>query len=232
MLVQNWVDVIMHSLMSMLDNIIGFVPNLVGAILLLIVGIAIAKVLEFAIEQTISIVKLDSVLKKIGVDRYLQRAGIALNSGKFFGTITYWIILIIFVVIITDILGLLTLSVFITSALQWVFTSLIAAILILFVTAFLAQTLKQIVNASVKGARLHSAKFLGSATWWIVMIFGATTALRQLGVETTLLDGALMSIVVTVPIAVGLAVGLAFGLGGKKQAEQILERLEDRLENR
>ena len=231
MLVQNWVDVIMHSLMSMLDNIIGFVPNLVGAILLLIVGIAIAKVLEFAIEQTISIVKLDSVLKKIGVDRYLQRAGIALNSGKFFGTITYWIILIIFVVGITDILGLPTLSFFITSALQWVFTSLIAAILILLVTAFLAQTLKQIVNASVKGARLHSAKFLGSATWWIVMIFGATTALRQLGVETTLLDGALMSIVVTVPIAVGLAVGLAFGLGGKKQAEQILERLEDRLDN-
>ena len=232
MLVQNWVDVIMHSLMSMLDNIIGFVPNLVGAILLLIVGIAIAKVLEFAIEQTISIVKLDSVLKKIGVDRYLQRAGIALNSGKFFGTITYWIILIIFVVIITDILGLLTLSVFITSALQWVFTSLIAAILILFVTAFLAQTLKQIVNASVKGARLHSAKFLGSATWWIVMIFGAVAALNQLGVETTLLEGALMSMVVAVPVAVGLAVGLAFGLGGKKQAEQILERLEDRLENR
>jgi len=232
MLVQNWVDVIMHSLMSMLDNIIGFVPNLVGATLLLIVGIAVAKVLEFAIEQIISIVKLDSVLKKIEVDRYLQRAGTTLNSGKFFGTITYWIILIIFVVGITDILGLPTLSFFITSALQWVFTSLIAAILILLVTAFLAQTLKQIVNASVKGAKLHSAKFLGSATWWIVMIFGAVAALNQLGVETTLLEGALMSMVVAVPVAVGLAVGLAFGLGGKKQAEQILERLEDRLENR
>ena len=232
MLVQNWVDVIMHSLMSMLDNIIGFVPNLIGAILLLVVGIAIAKVLEFAIEQIISIVKLDSVLKKIEIDRYLQRAGITLNSGKFFGTITYWIILIIFVVGITDILGLPTLSFFITSALQWVFTSLIAAILILLVTAFLAQTLKQIVNASVKGAKLHSAKFLGSVTWWIVMIFGAVAALNQLGVETTPLEGALMSMIVAVPVAIGLAVGLAFCLGGKKQAEQILERLEDRLENR
>jgi len=232
MLVQSWVDVIMHSLMSILDSVIGFIPNLVGAILLLIVGIAIAKVLEFAVEKIISIVKLDSVLKKIEIDRYLQRAGIALDSGKFFGAITYWIILIIFVVGITDILGLPALSFFITSALQWVFTSLIAAILILLITAFLAQTLKQIVNASVKGARLHSAKFLGSATWWIVMIFGAIAALNQFGVETALLEGALMSVVVAVPVAIGLAFGLAFGLGGKKQAEQILDRLEDKLEHR
>ena len=231
MLVQNWLDVLMYSLMSMLDSIIGFIPNLIGAILLLIIGVVIAKALEFTVEKIVSLIKLDNVLKKIELDRYLQRAGMSLDSGKFFGVITYWIILIIFVVGITEILGLMALSFFITAALQWVFTSLVAAILILLVTAFIAQTLKQVVNASIKGAKLHSAKFLGAVTWWIVMIFGAVAALNQLGVETALLEGAVMSFVVAVPITVGLAVGLAFGLGGKKQAEQILERLEDRLDN-
>jgi len=231
MLVQNWLDVFRHSLMSMLDSIISFIPGLVGAILLLIIGIVIAKAFEFVVEKTISLIKLDSVLKKIEIDRYLQKADIKLNSGKFLGKVAYWIILIIFAVVITEILGLLTLSTFITFALGWVFERLIAAILILLVAAFIAQTLKQVVNASVKGAKLHSVKFLGSATWWIVMIFGADAALNQLRVDTALLDSALMSIVFAVPIAIGLAVGLAFGLGGKKQAEQILERLEDRLDN-
>jgi len=232
MLVQNWADVLMYSLMNMLDSIIGFVPNLIGAILLLIVGIVIAKALEFTIEKVISLVKLDSVLKKIELDRYLQKVGVNLNSGKFFGKVTYWIIFIVFIVGITDILGLSSLSLFITATLQWVFTSLIAAILILFVTAFIAQTLKQVVNASVKGAKLYSAKFLGSVTWWVVMIFGAIAALNQLGVDTMLLENTLMSFIVAIPITIAIAVGLAFGLGGKKQAEQILERLEDRLENR
>jgi hypothetical protein len=218
--------------MGVLDDVIGFIPDLVGAIILLIVGLVVARALEFAIEKIISLVRLDSALRKIGLDRYLQRAGIGLNSGRFLGKIAYWIILIIFVVGIADILGLSTLSVFITSALGWVFTSLIASVLILLVAAFIAQFLRKLVNASVLGAKLHSAKFLGSATWWVVMIFGAVAALKQLGVDTGLIEGTLMSFIVAAPLAVGLAVGLAFGLGGKKQAEGILERLEEKFENR
>jgi len=218
--------------MGVLDDIIGFIPDLVGAIILLIVGLIVARALEFAIEKVISLVRLDSALRKIGLDRYLQRAGIGLNSGRFLGKIAYWIILIIFTVGIADILGLSTLSIFITSALGWVFTSLIAAVLILLVAAFIAQFLKKLVNASVLGAKLHSAKFLGSVTWWVVMVFGAVAALKQLGVDTGLIESTLMSFIVAAPLAIGLAFGLAFGLGGKKQAEEILERLEDKLENR
>jgi hypothetical protein len=218
--------------MGVLDDIIGFIPDLVGAIILLIVGLVVARALEFAIEKVISLVRLDAALRKVGLDRYLQRAGIGLNSGKFLGKVAYWIIFIIFIVGIADVLGLSTLSVFITSALGWVFTNLIASVLILLVAAFIAQFLKKLVNASVLGAKLHSAKFLGSATWWVVMIFGAVAALKQLGIDTGLIESTLMSFIVAAPLAIGLAVGLAFGLGGKKQAEEILERLEEKLENR
>jgi hypothetical protein len=231
MLVQGWLNTLMNSLMDVLDDVVGFIPDLIGAIVLLILGLVVARALEFAIAKLVSLVRLDSALRKIGLDRYLQRAGVGLNSGKFLGKIVYWIILIVFVVGIAEILGLTTLSLFITSALGWVFTNLIAAVLILLVTAFIAQFLKKLVKASVMGAKLHSAKFLGSATWWIVMIFGAVAALGQLGIDTSLIENTLMSFIVAAPLTIGLALGLAFGLGGKKQAEQILERLEDKLDN-
>lgn len=222
----------MNSLMNVLDKVVGFIPDLVGALILLIVGLIVARALEFAIEKIISLIKLDSVLRKIKLDMYLQKAGIGLNSGRFLGKVAYWIILIVFFVGIADILGLSTLSVFITSALGWIFTNLIAAILILLVAAFIAQFLKKLVNASVMGARLHSVRFLGSVTWWVIMIFGGVAALKQLGVDTGLIESTLMSFIVAAPLAVGLALGLAFGLGGKKQAEQILDRLEEKMENR
>jgi hypothetical protein len=217
--------------MDVLDDIIGFIPDLIGAIVLLVIGLVVARALEFAIAKLIALARLDSALKKIGLDRYLQRAGVGLNSGRFLGRVIYWIILIVFVVGIAEILGLSTLSLFITSALGWVFTNLIAAVLILLVTAFIAQFLKKLVRASVMGAKLHSAKFLGSATWWVVMIFGAVAALKQLGIDTSLIESTLMSFIVAAPLTIGLALGLAFGLGGKKQAEQILERLEDKLDD-
>ena len=231
MLVQSWFNTLMNSLMDVLDDIIGFIPDLIGAIVLLVIGLVVARALEFAIAKLIALARLDSALKKIGLDRYLQRAGVGLNSGRFLGRVIYWIILIVFVVGIAEILGLSTLSLFITSALGWVFTNLIAAVLILLVTAFIAQFLKKLVRASVMGAKLHSAKFLGSATWWVVMIFGAVAALKQLGIDTSLIESTLMSFIVAAPLTIGLALGLAFGLGGKKQAEQILERLEDKLDD-
>jgi len=232
MLVQSWLDVIVTSLMNVLDNIIGFIPSLIGAIIFLILGLVVARALEFAIEKIISLIKLDSALKKMGSDVDLQRSGIGLNSGKFLGKVAYWIIVIVFIIGIADILGLSTLSIFITSALGWVFSNLIAAVLILLIAAFIAQFLKKVVNASIKGAKLHSAKFLGSATWWVVIIFGIVAALKQLGVDTGLVESTLMSFIVAAPLAIGLAVGLAFGLGGKKQAEQILDRFEEKMEDR
>lgn len=232
MLVQSWLDVIVTSLMGVLDSIIGFIPSLLGAIIFLIVGLVVARALEFALERIISLIKLDSALRKMGMDRYLQRARIGLNSGKFFGKVAYWIIVLVFVIGIADILGLSTLSIFITSALGWIFANLIAAVLILLVAAFLAQFLRKMVNASIMGARLHSVKFMGTVTWWIVMIFGIVAALKQLGIDTGLIENTLMSFIVAAPLAVGLAFGVAFGLGGKKHAELILDRLEEKIENR
>ncbi len=231
MLIQNWLDALMYSLLTMLDSIIGFLPDLIGAILLLVVGIIVAKSFEFTIEKLISSIKIDAAFKKMGLNRYFERADIKLDSGQFLGKVAYWIILIVFIIGITDILNLPSLSVFITAVLTWVFTNLIAAIAILFITAFIAQLMQRLVSASVLGARLHSAKFLGAATWWIVMIFGAIASLNQLGVDTGLIENTIMSFLSAFPLAVGLALGLAFGLGGKKHAEQILERFENKLEN-
>jgi len=231
MLVQNWLDALMYSLLTMLDSIISFLPNLLGAIILLIIGVVVAKSFEFTVEKIISAMKVDAALKKMGLDKYFHRANIKMDSGQFLGKVAYWIILIVFIVGITDILNLPTLSAFIFSVLGWVFTNLIAAILILLIAAFIAQLMQRLVSASVLGAKLHSAKFLGTATWWIVMIFGAIASLNQLGVDTGLIENTIMSFLFAIPLAIGLAAGLAFGLGGKKQAEQILERLEDKLDN-
>jgi hypothetical protein len=229
---QIWKDIWVQALTGVLDGVFGFIPNLVGAIIFLIVGLLIARALDFAVMKIISFIKLDSALRKLGFDRYLQRAGVSLNSGSFLGKAIYWIVMLIFAIGIFDILGLTTLSVFVNGALVWIFSKLVVAVLILFVAAFFAQFIRRVVNASVMGAKLTSAKFLGSLTWWIVMIFGIVAALEKLGIDTSFIQTNFTNIILIITASAGLAIGLAFGLGGKEKAEKVLDMLEDKMENR
>ncbi|MDD4931153.1 MAG: hypothetical protein PHG66_03300 [Candidatus Colwellbacteria bacterium] len=229
---QSWSDVWYQAMMGVLNGVFGFVPNILGAIIFLIVGLLVARALDFAVLKIISFIKLDSVLRKLGLDRYLQRAGVALNSGAFLGKVVYWIVMLVFAIGIFDILGLMTLSAFVNDALRWIFSRLIVAVIILFVAAFLAQFIRRVVDAAIMGAKLHSAKFLGALTWWIVMIFGVIASLDRLGIDTGFIQTNLTNIILIITASVGLALGLAFGLGGKEQARKVLEKLEEKIENR
>ena len=229
----SWGDTLVLAFQEfVVRDVFGILPNILGALLLFIVGLLIARSVEFVIEKAISAIKLDVALKKVGLDRYFERAGMHLDSGKFLGRVAYWIILLVFVVGIADIFGLTTVSGFIRTALAWAFGSLLAAIVILIVSAFIGQFLKKLVDASIAGAKIHSAKFLGTATWWIVMVFGFMAALSKLGVDTSFIQSNVTNLVLIAAGSAGLAIGLAFGLGGKSHAEKLIGRIEDRIENR
>ena len=87
--------------------------------------------------------------------------------------------------------------------------------------------LKNLIQASVKSARLHHAGFLGSLAWWSVMVFGLLAALTQLGIAVSIIN----SLVTGFVAMLALAGGIAFGLGGKDLAADLLSKLRNRLEN-
>ncbi len=204
-----------------------FVPSFVGAILFLVAGWLVAKIVAFLIERFVKLVNLDSLLRKVKFDRYVEKMGLRLNSGKFFGEIAYLVVILLVLLTASDILGLMAFSSFLLSIIGFI-PVLAAAAFILIFAVIAADFVRGAVKASAMAARLHLAKLLGTLAWWTVMIFGAVTALRQLGVNTALIELAVTSII----MAGALAFGLAFGLGGKESAERILRELREQGEKR
>jgi hypothetical protein len=95
-------------------------------------------------------------------------------------------------------------------------------------TFIVANFLRGLVKASAMSAKIHAAKFLGSLTWWAVVIFGVLATLSQLGIAV-----AIINILVTGFIAMlAIAAGLAFGLGGKEHAARLLDKIGDELRGR
>lgn len=205
----------------------NFAPNLIGALVVLVLGLVVAAGLGLIVEKVFEALHLDGFLEKLGLKPYFDRAGLKLRVSYFLGRLVYWFIVIAFLLAASDSLGLYALSGFLTSVLNYL-PNVVAAVLIMLVAVVLAALLRRTVVASVMGAKLAAPHFLGALVWWTVIIFGFFAALEQLNVAATIIQ----TIVTGFIAMLALAGGLAFGLGGKDYAHHLLDKLKDRTEGR
>lgn len=225
MIVQSWTDVVVGSLQNLWLGFANFVPNLIGAIIVLIVGLIVAAGLGALVEKIFESVHLDSFLTKLGVKPYFERAGLKLRASYFLGRLIYWFVVLAFLLAVSDSLGLYALSGFLSAVLNYL-PNVIAAVLIMLAALVLGNFARRLVTASVMSAKLHAAHFLGSLTWWAIVVFGFLAALTQLNIAAAIIQ----SIVTGFIAMLALAGGLAFGLGGKDYANHLLGKLKDRTE--
>lgn len=204
----------------------GFLPELIGALIVIIIGLIVAAGLGRLVERIIFYLKIDSILRQAGIDGFLQRGGIRLNSGHFLGQLVYWFFIVVFVLAASDILGFTALSGFLNDVLNYL-PNVVVAALIFLAAVVVANFARGLVRSSVMGARLHAAKTLGTLAWWSVVIFGFLTALTQLGVAVQVINTLITGLVAML----ALAGGLAFGLGGKEHANQWLSRMKEEIGN-
>lgn len=226
MIVQSWTDVIVASLQNLWFGFANFVPNLIGAMIVLIIGLIVAAGLGALVEKIFESLRLDSFLGKLGLQQYFDRAGLKLRAAYFLGRLVYWFVVIAFLLAVSDSLGLYALSGFLSAVLAYL-PNVIAAVLIMLASLVLATFLRKVVTASVLSAQFHSARFLGSLTWWAVTVFGLLTALTQLNIAAAIIQ----SIVTGFIAMLALAGGLAFGLGGRDYAGHLINKLRDHTES-
>ncbi len=227
MIVQSWTDVVVASLQNVWLQFANYIPSLVGAILVLIIGLIVAAGLGLLVEKVFDALRLDTFLEKLGLKPYFERAGLRLRGSYFLGRLVYWFIVLAFLLAACSSLGLYALSTFLNQILVYI-PNVIAAVLIMLAAVVVGNFIRRVVTASVLSAKLHAAHFLGTLTWWSIVIFGFLAALTQLQIAVTIIQ----SIVTGFIAMLALAGGLAFGLGGKDYANHLLNRLRERTESR
>lgn len=227
MFAQNWADVIAGSLQGLWVGVVSFLPNLLGAIIVFIVGLIVAAALGALVERIFESVKLDSMLGKLGVQPYFERAGVRLRGSRFLGQLVNWFLIVAFLLAASDILGLQALSAFLRDVLFYI-PNIVVAVLIMLAAIVLANFLRRIISASVMSAKLGGSGALGTLAWWSVVIFGLLAALVQLNVAPSIIN----SLITGVIAMIALAGGLAFGLGGKDYASHLLTKLREQTERR
>jgi small-conductance mechanosensitive channel len=220
MSLNQWTEVLLASYQDVMTGFLAFVPNLIVALIVIILGWVIAAGLSRVVEQVIKSIKLDKALAGAGVDELVAKSGFKLNSGKFLGELVKWFTIIVFLITAFDVLGLQQVNDFLTGVVVGYIPQVIAAVLILLVAVLIADALQKTVVASAKAANMSSSNFLGSVTKWAIWVFAALAALVQLGIGAIFIQTLFTGVVV----AISIAFGLAFGLGGRDAAAAAIEK--------
>lgn len=219
-MINMWSEVLAISFRNLWIGVIDFVPNLVVAIIIFVIGWALGSLFGRVVHQIIKAVKIDEALKKAGVEDFLNRGGVNLNSGAFLGGIVKWFIMLVFLIGAFEVLKLSQVTMFLRDILYYL-PQVVVAVLILIAASIVADAMKSLVLSSAKSADISSAGFIATVVKWVIWIFAILVALSQLGIAS----GFVQTIFTGLVVALSLGLGLSFGLGGQEAAARFIERV-------
>ena len=218
-----WNTLIVEPVTQMLTRIMAYLPVLLGALVILIVGWIVAKTIRRLVDWLLKTVRFDALADKAGISEILRKGNLEVSAREVVSSIVYWLIIIMVLVMTVDALGMPKSSDILAGLFAYV-PKVIAALLVLIVAMFLANFVSGIVRTAAGNANLPKPQILAGVSRWAIIIFAVTISLEQLGIAPLLVT-ATFNIILG---GVVLALALAFGLGGKDAAAKYLEELRQK----
>lgn len=215
----------MQSFYGLFYGVMAFIPNLIVALVIFILGWIIGAGLGRLVAQVVNALQVNQALRSAGVEAVVTRAGMKLDAGAFLGGLVKWFFIIVFLVAAFDVLRLTEVTIFLRTVVLGYLPQVIIAVLILLVAAVLADAVQKVVAGSARAGGLRSANLLGTIARWAIWIFAILAALDHLQIASDFIQPLFTGIVV----GLALAFGLAFGLGGQQAASRMIDRMSEQV---
>jgi hypothetical protein len=206
---------VIEPLSAMLSKLIAYIPNLIGAIIVLLIGFLIAKVIEIIAKKISKKLGVNKLSKQAGMDEKLQESNIAKDFPEIFGKILFWFVMFMFFMSASDTLGLDVVSRTLRTIMLYI-PNILASILILLFGLFIANITKKSIKK--KNAAIPSMTMAANLIYMIITVVTISLAINQLEIETELLN----QVVSIVLISMGVALALSLGLGTRDVASDII----------
>jgi Conserved TM helix len=216
--VQTWGDAVLVSVTDALRNFLGFLPALVGALIVVILGWILSGFIAGLIEKGLKAVGFERASDSAGISGFIQRSGTDWTASRVVAEIVKWFIRLVAIQAAAQILGMGQITAIINSILLFL-PNLIVALAIIVLGAFIAKFVAGVVRSSVAEMGFSNPDLIAAIARYGIIAFAVVAAIDQLGIAETVVNTLLIGTVG----ALALAVGLAFGLGGQQTAGRLTE---------
>src|SRR4030042_1832028 len=101
-----WKNLIVEPVTQMLTRIMAYLPVLLGALIILIVGWIVAKAIERLVNWLLKAIRFDTLADKAGISEILRKGDLEISAREVVSRIVYWLVIIMVLVMTVDALGL------------------------------------------------------------------------------------------------------------------------------
>jgi len=224
MVLQDWTTAVSDSWTSIWDRFINFLPNLIGAAIIIIVGWLVGIIVALIIDRLFRIIGLQTLFEKAKVEDILKKGNIEKDSTALLSSGAKWIIYLVAFIAAANTLKLPDVANFLNAILAFL-PSAVAAGLILLIGLVLAHFLSNVVKGSLMAAGLAMAEAVALIVRYTIIIFAFLAALSQVGLAQNMISTLFLGVIAFLAIAGGLA----FGLGGKDAAQDLIDKVRKEL---
>lgn len=215
--ISSWQEAVLIAGSNILTQFFGFIPKFLGALIIFLLGLFLAKWSKVIIVKVLSAIKLDKLIHHSGLEPYLERADVRIKAEVIVGEIVKWLIIAVFCIAGINVLGLTTVSMVLNGILSYI-PKIVSAVLILTIGVLLAGLVESLIKGAVNQVDPKTSRTLSKIASYLVVIVASLAAINELGIAQALINTLIIGVVATL----SLGVGLALGLGAKDLVSQML----------
>ncbi|WP_018332639.1 mechanosensitive ion channel family protein [Actinomycetospora chiangmaiensis] len=205
----------LQSLQNAFTTLLNYIPNVIGALLVLLIGYLIARLLRAAITRLLQRVRLDQRLTHGSGGEYVTRFSPDGSPAKLVGLVVQWVLLVFVIVSAVGTLNIPAVTGFVDLVLSYL-PNVIAALLIFLVAAAIAAAVGGLVHRTMGDT--PTGRVARSAAPTLVMVIAVFMILNQLGIAEVIVNATFIALIG----ALALGAALAFGLGGRDAAADLI----------
>lgn len=210
-------ETLIYTTNQVFGSLIVFIPKLIIAIGVFLVGWLLGGWIKTLVKGGLHAINVTALTKNTSLEKFLKKAEVRMRIEEIIGEVFRWIIIYIFLIASVNVIGLTTVSAFLTNLLSYI-PQIISASIILALGILAAGLVESVVKSAVGGFDLATGRLIGKIASYTVVVFATLAAIGELGIAQQYINILLIGFVAMM----SLGLGLAFGLGAKDVISDIL----------
>lgn len=199
---------IVDILMQVLARFAAAIPNVVGALIVAFGGWLFSRLASKALGKILEKTGTNKLARRLNESDFIQRAKIVVIPSKIIAKLVYYVLLLIFLMAATDILGMPIVSQMVADLIAYI-PNFVAAVLLFIIGIVLSEGVKKLVLAACQSLGIPSASIIANFAFYLVFLTLTISALSQARIETELITANLTVILGGIVVAFAIGYGLA-----------------------
>ncbi|MEZ5041478.1 MAG: hypothetical protein R2828_16415 [Saprospiraceae bacterium] len=199
----------LNTLQKLLSDLVGFLPNLLGAILILLLGWIVARIIAKVLQKVLKAIKIDRLAEKLNEIELVAKSNIDIEPSKFLSKLVYYILMFIFFIAATDALGMRVVSDLMSNLLNNFLPNALAGIIVFIIGIIAADFLKKLIKTACDSLAIPASNLIANVVFYFVFLNVLIVTLAQVGIDTGFMETNLSVILAGIVLAFSIGYGLA-----------------------